>query len=153
MKDGDTSLNASNENPERGVRNDPPRCHIYCLLIQKMNSPAKTSITPMIRSSIAIKSPPTRSLDLSAKRKFLGQRCRTAALTMRTKASGKARQWSMMISLRRKLAENGWAALRQAGAALEAHTYPDMPHTISPLELQDAASWVIQVVAAKQNGA
>ncbi|HEY4100743.1 MAG TPA: dienelactone hydrolase family protein [Gemmatimonadales bacterium] len=39
-------------------------------------------------------------------------------------------------------AEAGWRTLRAAGARLEAHTYTGMSHTISEVELRDAAVWL-----------
>jgi len=43
-------------------------------------------------------------------------------------------------------AEHGWSELRNAGAALSAHAYRDMPHTISEAELGDARSWLSGVL-------
>jgi phospholipase/carboxylesterase len=42
-------------------------------------------------------------------------------------------------------AESGWQALRAAGARLEAHSYQGMGHTISDVELRDAAAWIRQL--------
>jgi phospholipase/carboxylesterase len=39
-------------------------------------------------------------------------------------------------------AEAGWSALRAAGAALEAHTYPGMGHTISREAAESAAAFI-----------
>lgn len=43
------------------------------------------------------------------------------------------------------VAEAGWAELRRAGASLDTHTYPGMPHTISEAELADARNWLHRV--------
>ena len=43
-------------------------------------------------------------------------------------------------------AEAGWSELRAAGARLDARTYPGMPHTISPAELEDARAWLAGVL-------
>ena len=40
------------------------------------------------------------------------------------------------------VAEAGWRDLRAAGATIETHTYPGMPHAINDDELRDASRWV-----------
>lgn len=39
-------------------------------------------------------------------------------------------------------ASRGWAALRAAGVALDAHRYDGMPHTIWPAEIADSRRWL-----------
>ncbi len=51
-------------------------------------------------------------------------------------------------------AERGWGQLRAAGAALETHAYPGMGHSISEVELRDAARWLAPLVERRNdNGA
>ena len=43
-------------------------------------------------------------------------------------------------------AEAGWAELRAAGAAIEAHAYRGMAHSINEEELRDASAWLRSIL-------